>query len=298
MEYHRSVMLQQCIEQLAIVPEKNYIDATLGGGGHTLAIANQLTTGQLFSFDQDLDAVQNFIGHPRVTVVWANFSTIKQELAHRGIFSVAGILVDLGISAHQIDVPDRGFSFRFSGPLDMRMNTNQAQTAAIVLNEYSEEDLAAVLWKYGNVPNSKKIAHLIVKYRQYKVLKDIPDLLDALRPKIPKYHEYSFLAPIFQAIRIEVNQEIKCLHSFLEQSLELLETGGRLVTLTYHSVEDRLVKIFMKTGNTTGSITEDLWGNKPTPFKLITQKALIPSKKEVEENSRARSAKLRTAQKR
>ncbi|MCZ2355579.1 MAG: 16S rRNA (cytosine(1402)-N(4))-methyltransferase RsmH [Bacteroidia bacterium] len=299
MEYHRSVMLSECLEALQIHPEKIYIDATLGGGGHTLAIAKQLTTGLIFAFDQDIDAIKNFSGHPNVVAVTANFSDIATELTKRNIFSVSGILADLGVSSHQIDIPERGFSFRYDGPLDMRMNKNQPKSAASILNEYSESAIEKMLNQYGDVSNSQKIARLIFNYKQFKPFQTTQDLVAALEPLTPKFHSYQFLAPIFQAIRIETNEEMKHLILFLEQAAKLLETNGKLVVLTYHSIEDRIVKHFMKSKNYSDDNADQVFGgSKGNVFEVLTKKAMPPSESEIAVNPRSRSAKLRAARKR
>lgn len=296
MVYHVPVMLEECIEALAIRKDGTYVDATFGGGGHSRAIDQELDGGKLFAFDQDPDAKNNCWDSSHLVFINQNFQHIKRYLKLYKAIPIQGLFADLGISSHQIDVPERGFSFRYDAPLDMRMGPAAGFTAAELLNTATESHLAKVLWQYGELKNSKKIAAELIAYRKQKPLETTGDLVQVLNPfagKLPN----KFYARVFQALRMEVNGELNALKELLSQSIEVLEKGGRLVVLSYHSLEDRLVKNFMKTGNADGEQRKDFYGNIERPFKLIVKKPLLPSAEEIKRNKRARSAKLRIAEK-
>ena len=293
-EYHTPVLLRESIEGLAIDPRGIYVDATFGGGGHASEILGNLgSDGQLYAFDQDQDAARNDSGaDPRLTFIASNFQYISRFLKVYGIFEVDGILADLGVSSYQFDTPERGFSFRHDGPLDMRMNQGAQQTAAEILQKYNAEALQLMLSHYGEVRNARSLATRIVEYRSKYPMRHVSDLLAAVEPLI-KGQKNRYLAQVFQALRIEVNKELDALAELLRQSLSLLKPGGRLVVISYHSAEDRLVKRFLKTGNPEGVVEKDFYGRIYRPFKVITKKAIVPSEEEIGENSRARSARLR-----
>lgn len=294
--YHIPALLNETIEGLNIVPNGVYVDVTFGGGGHSREILKKLNTdGKLIAFDQDEDAIRNVINDPRFIFVKSNFKYLKNFLRYHGIEKVDGILADLGVSFHHFDEAIRGFSFRYDGELDMRMNKNSSLTAAKVLNTYSEEKLADIFYLYGELKNARRLASFIVKAREEKPFDKIFSFVEILKPYIGKDQEKKDLARIFQAIRIEVNKELDVLKSLLEQSLEVLNTDGRLVILTYHSLEDRLVKNFIRSGNIEGKIEKDFYGNVIAPLKAVNNKVIIASDEEVIENPRARSAKLRIA---
>ena len=296
--YHIPALLDECIEGLNINPSGVYVDVTFGGGGHSRAIMGNLDeSGRLFGFDQDQDAIANAIDDSRFTFVYSNFAYISNFLRYHGVKQVDGIIADLGVSFHHFDESDRGFSFRFDGMLDMRMNRKSGKDARAVVSEYSEEELARILYLYGELKSSRKIASAIVKARGVKAIDTTGDLLEVIRPYIKPAQEKKELAQVFQALRIEVNNEIDVLKSFLTQSIRVLKPGGRLVVLTYHSLEDRLVKNFLKSGNIEGKVEKDFFGRVHTPFKLINNKVIVASPEEVERNPRARSAKLRIAEK-
>lgn len=297
--YHTPVMLNECIEYLNIQPDGIYVDATYGGGGHSRAILNKLSKkGKLFAFDQDTAAQQNIIKDERFTFIPSNFSFITQWLHYYHVNHANGILADLGVSLHQLQTPERGFSYRYNQPIDMRMNPSQTTTARDVLNNYSEQQLEKIFHDYSDLSNAKKLAHLIVKYRYQKNIQTTYDLIDAIKPILPKNNEYPILSKIFQAIRIEVNKEIEALKSFLNQTYSLLAPQGRLVVLTYHSVEDRIVKHFMTNGHSDKVLEPDpLYGKINYPFKILTKKPLRPSEAEITSNPQSRSAKLRAAEK-
>lgn len=294
--YHNPVMPEEVLKGLSVNPGGTYIDATFGGGGHAKAILDLLDNGKLIAFDQDDEAQQNLLDDPRMIFVNHNFRFMKNFLRWHDCIPADGILADLGVSSHQIDASERGFSTRFDGPLDMRMNQAAKTTAAEVLNSYPVEKLADLFFFYGELRNARQIAAAIEKKRAMIALQTTEQLSELLRPMAPRGREMKFLAQAFQALRIEVNGELEALKEFLEQCADVIKPGGRLVVIAYHSLEDRLVKNFMRSGNFEGSVEKDLYGNYSTPFRQIS-KVVTASEKEIKENSRARSAKLRIAQK-
>jgi 16S rRNA (cytosine1402-N4)-methyltransferase len=297
--YHIPVMLTECIEGLAIKPDGIYVDVTFGGGGHTKAILEKLETGKLYGFDQDDDARQNAsqITDKNFVFVQANFRHIQKFLRVYGVKKVDGILADLGISSHQIDTPHRGFSTRFDGDLDMRMNNKSSLTAAEVLNTYSEADLHKIFGMYGEIKNARTAAQLVVMSRQSAPLKTIQQLKNVLTSIAPRGKEFKYFAQVFQALRIEVNEEMSVLEEFLLQTPDLLNDGGRLVIMSYHSLEDRMVKNFIRGGHIDGKIEKDFFGNIIKPLDSVTRKPTEASPEELSSNPRSRSAKLRIAEK-
>ncbi len=294
--YHTPALLNECIDGLDIKPDGTYVDVTFGGGGHSRAIVQNLgANGHLYGFDQDMDAYANRIDDPRFTFVHSNFAFLSNFMRYHGVEGVDGILADLGVSFHHFDDKERGFSFRFDGNLDMRMNQDSKRDAKAILQEYSEEQLANILYLYGELKQSRRMADAIVKARNKTPLTTVQQLLDVVRPFIKPQHEKKELAQVFQALRIEVNDEISVLKALLTQSLKVLKPGGRLVIITYHSLEDRLVKNFFRSGNVEGKMEKDFFGRVDTPFKLVNNKVIVPSDEEVERNPRSRSAKLRIA---
>lgn len=290
-------MLTQCIEALQIKPEGIYIDATFGGGGHSVEILKHLTTGRLIAFDQDDDARREAekINHRSFTFCHANFMYLKRYLKLNGVMHADGVLADLGVSSHQIDSPGRGFSTRYDGPLDMRMDRNISQTAAGVLNTYTEDMLHKVFGMYGELKNAKTVARLVTQYRVQKKFERTQDLKDALKDVAPRGKEYKYFAQVFQALRIEVNDEMKALEIFLHQCGEMLVPSGRLVVMSYHSLEDRMVKNYMQKGKVFGEVEKDFYGNVLKPFEVVNRKPVEASEEEIAVNNRARSAKLRVA---
>lgn len=297
--YHTPVMLHECLAYLNIQKNGVYVDATFGGGGHSRAILEHLSEkGKLFAFDQDKEAERNLVNDERLVFVNSNFRNLKRFLQYYQIVEVDGILADLGVSLHQFQEGGRGFSYRYNALLDMRMNTSQEVSAKDIVNTYSEEQLSKLFYEYSDLKNSKRIAYLIVKYRMQKSIETTFDLIEAISPALPKVNDYPILSKIFQAIRIEVNKEVEVLKDFLNQSYQMLKKGGRLVVLTYHSIEDRMVKQFMKGTGTNEAIEPDpIYGTQSFPFKILTKKALIPTTAEIDKNPQARSAKLRAAEK-
>lgn len=305
--YHVPVLLEESIDGLAIQPDGIYVDMTFGGGGHSREILRRLTSGgHLYSFDQDADAEKNIVDDDRFTFVRSNFRYVKQWMRYYGVEKVDGILADLGVSSHHFDDETRGFSFRYDAPLDMRMNKRAGMTAAEVLNEYSEEQLADVFYLYGELKNARKLASLILKARALSPLKTTGDLLKAvgagtvtdeetggqsLSPNAKKD-----MARLFQALRIEVNHEMEALKEMLNGAKDVLKSGGRLTVITYHSLEDRLVKNMMKAGNAEGCIKQDFFGRTEVPFRQVNNKVIVPSDDEQRRNPRSRSAKLRIAE--
>lgn len=295
--YHIPAMLQECIDGLQISPSGTYVDVTFGGGGHSRGIIEQLGEGgKLFSFDQDLDAYANCIEDPRFTFVHSNFRYLTNFMRFHKVDKVDGILGDLGVSFHHFDEAERGFSFRADAPLDMRMNRSARVDAAQVVNTYTEEQLLRIMADYGDMRRPMPIVRAILKARDNKPVMTTGQLLDVIRPLINPKQEKKELAQIFQALRIEVNGEMDALKRFLESTIEVLRPGGRLVVLTYHSLEDRMVKNFIKTGNTEGIVDKDFFGKVNTPWRQITKGAVAPSQEEIDRNPRSRSAKLRVAE--
>ncbi|MEE1541618.1 MAG: 16S rRNA (cytosine(1402)-N(4))-methyltransferase RsmH [Paludibacteraceae bacterium] len=295
--YHIPALLNPCMEGLDIKPDGVYVDVTFGGGGHSREILKRLgDNGRLISFDQDADAIRNVIDDDRFTFVRSNFKYLSNFLKYHGVEKVDGILADLGVSFHHFDDSSRGFSFRFDGKLDMRMNTEAGLKASDVLENYSEEQLADVFFYYGELKNARKIASVIVKSREEKKIETISQLLDLLEPLMGKDRQKKDLAKVFQALRIEVNKEMDVLKRLLTQARNVLKPGGRIVVLTYHSLEDRLVKNFLKAGNFEGKVEQDFYGNRLSPFKLVNNKVIVPDAEEIERNPRSRSAKLRVAE--
>jgi 16S rRNA (cytosine1402-N4)-methyltransferase len=298
MDYHQPVLLKECLDGLRIKPDGVYVDVTFGGGGHSKAILQQLgPKGKLFAFDQDKDAANNLPKDDRLTFIPQNFMYMKNFLRMYEANQVDGILADLGVSSHQFDIADRGFSIRFEAELDMRMNQTSKKTAATVLNEYDENQLKQIFRSYGEVDNAYKLVKLITDARITQPITTTEQLKNIIAPCTPKFKDHQYLAKVFQALRIEVNDEMDVLKEMLKQSLEVLSIGGRLVVMSYHSLEDRLVKNFIKSGNFEGEAIKDFFGNIERPFELITRKPLVPSEAEIERNSRSRSAKLRVAEK-
>lgn len=297
--YHVPVLLNESIDGMNIQPGGTYVDVTFGGGGHSKEILSRLDdTAHLYSFDQDEDAEKNIVNDSRFTFVRSNFRYLYNFLRYYDVESVDAILADLGVSSHHFDDSERGFSFRFEGKLDMRMNKRAGMTAADIVNTYSEERLADIFYLYGELKNSRKLASVIVKARAAKLFVTIGDFLEIIKPLFGREREKKELAKVFQALRIEVNQEMEALKEMLYAATEALKPGGRLVIITYHSLEDRMVKNLMKTGNIEGKTEQDFFGNVQTPFKLINNKVIVASEEEVVRNPRSRSAKLRIAEKR
>lgn len=296
-EYHVPVLLNESVNGLKIKADGDYVDVTFGGGGHSREIFCRLKTGRLFAFDQDEDAAANIIHSDRFYFVRHNFKYIRNFLKHYGIDKVDGILADLGVSSHDFDVAERGFSFRFDGDLDMRMNRDSALTAADIVNTYSEEQLRNIFREYGEIDNAGRLAKQIILSRNIEPVKTISQFREAIAPCVPKALESKYLAKVFQALRIETNREMDVLHEFLEQSIGLLKPGGRLVVITYHSLEDRMVKNFIRSGDSSGKQEKDFFGNVDSPLMAVNRKVIVPSEEEIEQNPRARSAKLRIAEK-
>lgn len=294
MNYHKPVLLNECIDALIQTPGGVYVDCTFGGGGHSRGILKKLDkNGKLFAFDQDLDAAKNQIQDPRFQLILSNFRYIKNQLKFHGITQVDGILADLGVSSHQFDTATRGFSTRFEGRLDMRMNQNQPKSAWEVVNKYPEKDLGFIFKNYGEIKQGFKWANLIATARKENPINSTQDLKNVLSSAIPKHKENKLLAQLFQALRIEVNDELKALEEMLMQTEDIIKPNGRLVVISYHSLEDRLVKNYIKKGIFQGEPERDFFGNWYAPFKPLQSKVILASEKEIEENSRARSAKLR-----
>lgn len=296
--YHVPVLLSESLEGLAIQPKGIYVDVTFGGGGHSREILSRLAPeGHLYGFDQDADAEHNVPSDDRFTFVRSNFRYLYNFMRYYGRQGqVDGLLADLGVSSHHFDDQARGFSFRFDGDLDMRMNTRAGKTAADVVNQYSEGELANLFHLYGELKASRKLASTLVKARAEHPIVTIGDFLEVIKPFVGKDKEKKFLAQAFQALRIEVNDEMSALKAMLQGSLRVLKPGGRLVVITYHSLEDRLVKNFLKAGNFEGKSEQDFFGNQQSPFRLINNKVIVPTAEEIERNPRARSAKLRIAE--
>ena len=297
MEYHQPVLLNETVNGLDINPDGIYVDVTFGGGGHSKAILQKLENGLLFAFDQDEDALSNSIDDKRFVLINHNFRYLKKSLRLHAISKVDGVLADLGVSSHQFDAADRGFSIREEGVLDMRMNQSQSLCAKQVVNEYEVEDLARLLRKYGELKNAYPMALSIERFRDDQKIETTNDLKEAVKNNMPSHKSNKILAQLFQAIRIEVNEEMAALEEMLLQSVEVLKSGGRLSVISYHSLEDRLVKNLIKKGKFEGEMDKDFYGNAQLPLNAINRKPILPSTEEIEQNSRARSAKLRIAEK-
>lgn len=299
--YHIPALLSETLEALSLRPDGTYVDATFGGGGHSRAILSMLAPGKgkLFSFDQDIDAIERAASDERLTLVHGNFRYLTNFLRFYGIEQgqVDGILADLGVSFHHFDDAKRGFSFRFDGPLDMRMNQRAGRTAADLLASASEQELADIFYLYGEMKNSRKIASSIAKRRVQGAISTVEDFLDVIKPFINPRQEKKELAQVFQALRIAVNNELDALKLFLQQACAMLRPGGRLAIITYHSLEDRLAKNFIRTGNFEGHVEQDFYGRNLSPMKLLSSKPIVPGDEEVERNPRSRSAKLRVGEK-
>ena len=298
-EYHTSVLLDESVSALVESRDGVYADATFGGGGHTSEILSRLSTnGRVLAFDRDSDAIANKPDDSRLTLIRSDFRWIHNHVIHQGYKDgIDGVLADLGVSSHQFDTAERGFSFRYEAPLDMRMNQEAEKTAADIVNTYEYEDLEKILRLYGEVDNSRKIAQLICKARENAQILTTGDLGKAIESALPKFAEHKFLAKVYQALRIEVNQEMKSLEKFLSGAAASLKPGGKMVIITYHSLEDRMVKNFIKAGNIDGKVEKDFFGNATAPLKAVNKKPILPTEEEIASNTRARSAKLRIAEK-
>ncbi len=297
MEYHNPVLLNECIEGLNIKPTGIYVDVTFGGGGHSKLILKNLIGGKLYAFDQDKNAQENALPEDGFKLINTNFRHLKNFLRMEGVRKIDGLLADLGVSSHQFDIAERGFSIRFNGELDMRMNTSSPLSAKQVVNEYVQQDLANILFKYGELRNSRAIAREIVTAREIETIVTTNQLIDVVGHMVPEKNRNQFLARVFQAIRIEVNDEMKALEEMLLDAVDMLNVGGRLVIMSYHSLEDRMVKNLMKKGNIEGVLEKDFFGNPIKDLKEVTRKVIVASKEQITENNRARSAKLRIAEK-
>lgn len=299
MNYHKPVLLHPSVDALITNPKGIYVDCTFGGGGHSRLILEKLSPeGKLFAFDQDYDAIANLIQDNRFTFIQQNFRYLKNSLRFYKVDAVDGILADLGVSSHQFDMPLRGFSTRFDGPLDMRMNNKQPLSAKDIINNYTEDQLAEIFYLYGELKQSRKISREIIEARKEKHIETTSDLKVIFEKSIPSFKQNKFFAQLFQALRIEVNDELNALKELLTQSYEMLKPGGTLVFISYHSLEDRLVKKFLKTGLFKGEPERDIYGNWDKPFDIPYSKAIIPNQEEILDNTRARSAKMRIATKR
>ena len=298
-EYHIPVLLDESVSALIGSPSGIYADATFGGGGHTSEILRRLSPeGRVISFDRDSDAIANRPDDKRLTLIRSDFRWIHNHIIHQGHpEGIDGVLADLGVSSHQFDTAERGFSFRYEAPLDMRMNQEAVTTAADIVNGYEAEDLERILRLYGEVDGSRRIAQMICKARDMAPIMTTTDLGKAIESALPKFAEHKFLAKVYQALRIEVNQEMKSLEKFLSGAARSLKPGGRLVVITYHSLEDRMVKNFIKAGNIDGKMEKDFYGNVTAPLKAVNRKPVLPQESEISANTRARSAKLRIAEK-
>ena len=295
--YHVAVLLRESVDGLDIKPDGIYVDVTFGGGGHSREILGRLgKKGHLYSFDQDADAEKNMMTDDRFTFVRSNFRYIKNWMRYYEVEKIDGLLADLGVSSHHLDDEDRGFSFRFEAPLDMRMNKRAGKTAADIINDYDEEQLADILYLYGELKNARRLASALVKARQEKRIETTGDLLKATEQLFQREREKKETAKMFQALRIEVNQEMRALQEMLNGAKDLLCEGGRLSVITYHSLEDRIVKNMMKTGNVEGKVQQDFFGRIEAPFKAIGNKVIVPDDEELARNPRSRSAKLRIAE--
>ena len=298
-EYHTSVLLDESVTALVGSADGVYADATFGGGGHTSEILSRLSiNGRVLAFDRDSDAIANKPDDSRLTLIRSDFRWIHNHVIYQGYKDgIDGVLADLGVSSHQFDTAERGFSFRYEAPLDMRMNQEAERTAADIVNGYEYEELEKILRLYGEVDNSRKIAQLICKARENAPILTTGELGKAIESALPKFAEHKFLAKVYQALRIEVNQEMKSLEKFLSGAAASLKPGGKMVIITYHSLEDRMVKNFIKAGNIDGKVEKDFYGNATAPLKAVNKKPILPQEEEIAANTRARSAKLRIAEK-
>ena len=298
-EYHIPVLLDESVSALIDSTSGTYADATFGGGGHSREILSRLSqNGRLIAFDRDSDAIANRPDDSRLTLIRSDFRWIHNHVIHQGYKDgIDGVLADLGVSSHQFDTAERGFSFRYEAPLDMRMNQEAEFNAADIVNTYEQADLEKILRLYGEVDNSRRIAQMICKAREISKIETTGDLGKAIESALPKFAEHKFLAKVYQALRIEVNQEMKSLEKFLSGAAKSLRPGGKLVVITYHSLEDRMVKNFIKAGNIEGEIEKDFYGNSSAPLKTVNRKPILPQETEIASNTRARSAKLRIAEK-
>ena len=298
-EYHTPVLLDESVSALISSTSGIYADATFGGGGHSREILSRLSPeGRLISFDRDSDAIANRPDDNRLTLIRSDFRWIHNHILHQGHKDgIDGILADLGVSSHQFDTAERGFSFRYEAPLDMRMNQEGALTAADIVNGYKPEEIERILRLYGEVDNSRKITQLICRFRELSQIQTTTQLGKAIESALPKFAEHKFLAKVYQALRIEVNQEMKSLEKFLNGAAKSLKSGGKMVIITYHSLEDRMVKNFIKAGNIEGKVEKDFYGNITAPLKAVNKKPVLPQESEIASNTRARSAKLRIAEK-
>jgi 16S rRNA (cytosine1402-N4)-methyltransferase len=295
--YHIPALLNACIEGLNIREDGDYVDVTFGGGGHSREILKKLSHGRLFAFDQDEDAVVNIPDDPRIRFIRHNFRYLRNFLHYFGVEQVDGILADLGVSSHDFDVAERGFSFRFSGDLDMRMNRNSKKTAAVIINGYGEDELIRIFREYGEIDNARRLVKELVMARQNTTIQTTDQFKEIIAGCVPKKNEAKYLAKVFQALRIETNGELDALKDLLMQSAGLLRPGGRLVVITYHSLEDRLVKNFIRAGNFEGTQEKDFYGHVTSVLTTVNRKVIVPDEDETERNPRARSAKLRIAEK-
>ena len=298
-EYHIPVLLDESVSALIDSTSGTYADATFGGGGHSREILSRLSqNGRLIAFDRDSDAIANRPDDSRLTLIRSDFRWIHNHVIHQGYKDgIDGVLADLGVSSHQFDTAERGFSFRYEAPLDMRMNQEAEFNAADIVNTYEQSDLEKILRLYGEVDNSRRIAQMICKAREISRIETTGDLGKAIESALPKFAEHKFLAKVYQALRIEVNQEMKSLEKFLSGAAKSLRPGGKLVVITYHSLEDRMVKNFIKAGNIEGEVEKDFYGNSSAPLKAVNRKPILPQETEIASNTRARSAKLRIAEK-
>ena len=298
-DYHISVLLDESVSALVDSPNGVYADATFGGGGHTAEILSRLSnSGRVLAFDRDSDAIGNRIDDSRLTLIRSDFRWIHNHVLHQGFKDgIDGVLADLGVSSHQFDTAERGFSFRYEAPLDMRMNQEAERTAADIINSYEQEELEKILRLYGEVDNSHRLAQMICKARENSPIETTGQLGKAIEAALPKFAEHKFLAKVYQALRIEVNQEMRSLEKFLSGAAAALKPGGKLVVITYHSLEDRMVKNFIKAGNIEGKIEKDFYGNSKAPLRAVNRKPILPQESEIAANTRARSAKLRIAEK-
>jgi len=297
MQYHQSVLLKESVDALEVSEGGVYVDVTFGGGGHSREILSRAEDCSLYAFDQDEDALENELDDDRLTLIHSNFSDLENSLKLYRENQVDGILADLGVSSHQFDAEERGFSIRFDGPLDMRMGKGIQKTAADIITEYTWEELAEMLRSYSDLKGAGRIARRIKDVNDVELIKTTGALVDVVKKLAPPNKHNKFLAQVFQALRIEVNNEMEVLKSMLEQTAKVLKPGGKLVVISYHSIEDRLVKNFMKAGKFSGEEEKDFFGNSLSPFKVITRKPIVPTEDEIEGNNRARSAKLRIAEK-